>query len=692
MSVAGWDDPLQFVRGVGPRRAAVFEALGLRTVGDLIEYLPFRFDHVPRSIPIGHLVEGQTATLVGELRNVNTRGPLANQRVTATLVDGTGRCRLTWFNSAFLVDKLHHGLIVRVTGKIEAGETSASLTNPQWTPIEKGEEAFVDDKDHFLPVYSATAELPSKQIAKVIDGVLDDALRNVVDFLPPPVLKRHAFPPRAAALRGCHRPDSAESFAVARRRFAYEEFLLCQLAAQASRRHTARISQAFRVPMTEEIDRRIRARLPFELTPGQNQAVAEIVQDLAQEAPMNRLLQADVGAGKTAVALFASLAVIAARRQVAWLAPTEVLAAQHHARITEYLGGSRVRVEQLSGSTPKAQRARILDAAAGGRLDLLVGTHAVLEDVVQFRDLALVVIDEQQKFGVAQRSALRRKGRCPHTLVLTATPIPRTLALTVFGDLDVSSIRDLPPGRQPVETRLVTPDLEERAWGFVRQRLAAGEQAYIVYPLVEESDAIPLKAATTEVERLGAGVLSGFRLGLLHGRLKPEEKQKVMDRFKAGEVQVLVSTTAVEVGVDVAGATLMIVQHAERFGLSQLHQLRGRVGRGDRKSYCLLYSHGRGENAAARLGTLCATHDGFRIAEEDLRLRGPGEVLGTRQHGVPLFKVADPVGDFDLLTAARDDAAALLRDDPDLARPEHRQLRQAMLRRYAAVLPLADVA
>ncbi len=692
MSVAGWDDPLQYVRGVGPRRAAAFEALGLRTVGDLVEYLPFRLEHIPRSIPIGHVIEGQTATLVGELRDVNTRGPLSNQRVTATLVDGTGRCRMTWFHSTYLVDKLHHGLIVRVTGRIEPGPSGATLTNPQWAAIENPEDAFADDCDRFLPVYSATADLPTRQIARVIDGVLDDALRAAVEFLPAAIRERLGFAPRPDALRRCHRPDSAEGFAEARRRFAYEEFLLGQLAAQASRRRAAKIGRAVPIPMTAEIDRRIRARLPFALTAGQDEAVREIVADLGRAEPMNRLLQADVGAGKTAVALFATLAVVAARKQAAWLAPTEVLAAQHHARIATYLEGSRVRIGLLAGSTSRAERDRMLKDAADGRLDLLIGTHAVLEEVVRFRDLALAVIDEQQKFGVAQRNALRRKGHCPHTLVLTATPIPRTLALTVFGDLDVSSIRELPPGRRPVETRLVTPELEPRAWSFVRQRLDAGEQGYIVYPLVNESDAIPLKAATSEVERLGREELGGYRLGLLHGRLRPDEKAAVMRRFKAGEVQVLVSTTAVEVGVDVAAATLMVVQHAERFGLSQLHQLRGRVGRGDRQSFCLLFSHGRGENASARLTVLCETNDGFRIAEEDLRLRGPGEVLGTRQHGQPMFRVADPVADFDLLAAARDDAAAILREDPDLARPEHRLLRQAMLRRYAAVLPLADVA
>ena len=694
---------MQFVSGVGPYRARLLGELGVQTVGDLIQHFPFRYEDQGPPQRIDTLRLDEPATIIGVVDQVRWQGGFGRQvksTLRATISDGTGRARITWFNAPHMRQRLERGQVVRLYGKIGVENDLAHMANPRIEWLDPKADPASWHFGRLVPVYRATANLTSAQIARIVDHVLDEAVTAIEEPLPAELCRQRGLPPRAEAIRMLHRPTSLEETEPARRRLAYEELLLMQLAISLQRRWSAARARAPELPLTEKIDQRIRLRFPFSLTAAQNRVIRQIVADLARSRPMARLLQGDVGSGKTVVALYAALVTVANRHQCAILAPTEVLAAQHFAGIERYLVGSRVNRCLLTGQTPKARRDRLLADIAGGSMHLVVGTQALLESKVRFHSLGLLVVDEQHKFGLAQRAALRASRRrgpqpqqvvIPHYLVMTATPIPRTLSMTVFGDLDVSIIDELPPGRRPVETRIVRPAEEGRAWAEARRRVAAGQQVYVVYPLVEESDALNLRAATVEVQRVDHELLPGARVGLLHGRMKKEEKQQVMAAFTAGRLDVLVSTTVIEVGVDVPNATVMIVQHAERYGLSALHQLRGRVGRGRESSICLLMTDSRGETANKRLQILCQSNDGFRIAEEDLRLRGPGELLGTRQHGWPEFRVANPVEDVDLLMQARDEAARIVREDPGLRRPEHVPLLAELRRWFRDKVAFLDV-
>jgi ATP-dependent DNA helicase RecG len=660
--------PLQFLKGVGPRRAADLERAGLVTVEDLLYRFPLRYEDRSRLQSIATLKPGQPASIAGRITVCglrSTRRP-GFKIFEAAIEDGTGSLRAIWLNQPFLKDVLVRGQRLVLYGPVEMrGSASLQITNPQYEILDD-EEGETIHTGRIVPVYEKSGAVTTKMQRRLVYETLQRLPSDLPDALPEDVRLRLGLPSRYAALMTTHFPPDDVSvgelnlFATpAQRRLIFEEAFLFQMGVIARRR----FADAERKPAEIRVDDRIResARkvLPFKLTAGQRQAIKEIVDDLQRPQPMNRLLQGDVGAGKTIVALLAALVEMENGLQVAFMAPTEILAEQHFLNISRLLQASRFRVALLTGSTAAASRRAQLAEVEAGTIPLVVGTHALVQGDVNFKRLGLAIIDEQHRFGVMQRAMLRSKGLQPDVLVMTATPIPRTLALTVYGDLDVSVIRDVPPGRLPIKTLAKPESRRDEVHAFVREQLDAGRQAYVIYPLVEESAKVDLKAATEMADHLATAVFPQYKVGLLHGRLKADGKDRVMKAFAAGELHLLVSTTVVEVGVDVPNATVMIVEHAERFGLSQLHQLRGRVGRDRHQSYCfLLYQSPLSDEARERLHAMTETTDGFEIAERDLRLRGPGDFFGTRQAGMPTFRMVDLLRDHEMLDLAQREAIA----------------------------------
>ena len=682
------DTPVQFVKGVGPARAKQLADLGIETVEDLLLYFPRRYDLRRQAQSIASLKDiGLAATVAGEVVDIREQSFGRRPFFECTLDDGTGMINVRWFHGGYLSGSIKPGLHIAVSGKVSVWREVLQFVNPQhqilWDPA--GTKL---DQDELLPVYPAGAKLTSPMIAAVIrKAVLPHAAELIVENLPPELREKNALLDRPSAVAAMHRPEDKDHWGQARRRLAYDECLLMQLGVALLRmREVSR--PAHGLPSSDEIDRRIRARFPFSLTGAQDKTIAEIAADLARQRPMNRLLQGDVGSGKTVVALYAALLAVANRKQVAIMAPTEILATQHYKKVQAYLAGSRVRSALLVGGQAKAERQGLLDRLAAGEIDIVVGTHALIGEGVRFHELALVVVDEQHKFGVRQRTSIRGKGFAPHYLVMTATPIPRTLALTVFGDLDVSVIDELPPGRGETQTRCTTEAKLPEVLDFVRDRLADGQQAYFIYPLVNPSPQLELTAAEEAYDHLSAGPLAEYGVGLIHGQMSAAQKDAAMTDFHAGTVRVLVASVVVEVGVDVPAANVMVIMHAERFGLAQLHQLRGRIGRSAENATCILVASPKNPTAERRLEVLTETSDGFKIAEEDLRIRGPGEFFGTKQHGLPELKVADLIEDFDLLRLARRDAFAIVHEDPGLTAPHHQQLRRGVIKAYAGRLDL----
>jgi ATP-dependent DNA helicase RecG len=681
--------PVQFLRGVGPQRAELLDRLGLRTARDVLFNFPRDYQDLTDLRSVADLVDGQPARILGTVEEMDQRGTANGGNVFGLLVRQDRRAvRALWFNQMYVRDRFRVGQRVLLSGRARLRGLMWEIAHPDVIVLDDDEEP---PAGRMLPIYALCEGLSQGQMRRIAQGVVDALADTLDEAFPADYLEAHRLLPLREALRGIHAPASAAALAAARRRLVYQELFVMQLALAARRHGLSRDSGAPVLEATAQIDARIRRLFPFELTLAQNLAIGDVAADMARSTPMNRLLQGDVGSGKTVVAVYALLLAVAHGCQAVLMAPTEILARQHAQTLAGLLNASRVRHAMLTGGLGEAQRRETLRKLAAGELDLLIGTHALLSADVNFARLGLVVIDEQHKFGVRHRAQLKQAGADPHYLVMTATPIPRTMAMTAFGDLDVSTLRDMPPGRQKIHTYLAAPEQRARWWEFVRRKLREGRQAYVIVPLVEESDRVAAANLEATWQALSTGELQGFQVGRVHGGLTSAQKDEQLQSFRDGRTQVLCATTVVEVGIDVPNATLMTIEGGERFGLAQLHQLRGRVGRGAHPGFCCVFAEATRDDSRQRLETFVGTTDGFALAEADFALRGPGELFGSKQHGLPPMYIADLRRDASLLDEARRDARHLIEQDPDLAAPEYERLRRMMLSRYGQVLELGDV-
>ena len=689
------DSPIDRLRGVDAKLTAKFKRLEVATIRDLLYLFPRRHLDYSKITTISEVSYDEPCTVVGtvwEARMVK-QGPKGNRTDTeAVLGDETGNIRVVWFGQRYMAQTLKPNTRIAISGKPEVFRGQLVFNSPDYEILDQGQQPIHTGRQ--VPTYPLTEGLTGRNVRRIVWQALREWLGGIDDFLPQELLSRTGLPTLREAIQQAHYPDNMAAWESARRRLAFDELLTLQLAVQGRKRHLSDEMPGVSIAVDAQVLAGFYASLPFPLTGAQKRCIGQILGDLHRGTPaMNRLLQGEVGSGKTVVALAALLAVAAAGYQGAVMAPTEILAEQHFRTVGNLLSGlSRpvqddnlvtvylktlgrpVSVGLLTGSTRRSVRRELTQMAAAGTLDLMIGTHALIQPDVELPKLALAVADEQHRFGVLQRSALRQRGaEVPHTLVMSATPIPRTLSLTLYGDLDISTIDELPAGRQEVATRLLSPGQRKAAYGFVRKQVEAGRQAFVICPLVDESEVIESKAATEEYKRLSQDVFPDLRLGLLHGRMSSKDKDRVMRQFRDGELDILVSTAVVEVGIDVANATVMLIEGADRFGLAQLHQFRGRVGRGEHRSYCLLLSDSPSGTAKERLSALAEIHDGFQLAEVDLELRGPGDFFGTRQSGLPNLRIAQ-LSDRRLLEAARDEASRIMKEDPGLTAPVHAAL------------------
>ncbi len=663
------DSDVRYLKGVGEKRAALLYRLEIFTVGDLIRYYPRTYEDWSNPLAIDE-APLDTPCCVRGIVDHNPTAQLIRKGMTiysTRVTDGRSVMRVTIFNSKYAAEKLAEGEEYLFFGKISGNNYYREMTSPEIRPVNAGQK--------IRPIYSQTASLTTNAIEKLVAGALAQAGSEIGETLPGYIIKEQGLMPLKEAIQNIHFPKDRLTLERARNRLIFEEFLLLQLGLA---RLKGREKSATPVVLKNDCTREFFSLLPFAPTGAQKRAVREAAEDMKSGLPMNRLLQGDVGSGKTAVA--AALIYSAAKNgyQSALMAPTEILAQQHFKTLSALLEGTGISLALLTGSTKASEKKKIIAGLKEGEISLVIGTHAIIQDTVTFKALGFIVVDEQHRFGVRQRGALFEKGDNPHMLVMSATPIPRTLALIIYGDLDISVLDELPPGRIPVETYAITGDKRARAYGYVKKFLNEGRQGYVVCPLVEGSEETDAAAAQDYVQELAAGAFYGYRLGLLHGKMKPKEKEKVMLDFVTGQVQLLVSTTVIEVGVDVPNAVIMVIENAERFGLSQLHQLRGRVGRGSERSTCILISDAMGGETRRRLEIMTKTTDGFKIADEDLKLRGPGDFFGSRQHGLPDLRFAEMLTDTRLLTLTRDATQKILAEDYYLESPENFYLRKAV--------------
>ena len=693
--------PVTYVKGVGPQRAEALAAKGIATAGDLLFYAPFRYEDRTNVKPLARLAPGEMASVIAVVESIRTprfrRGNLG--MVEVVFQDGAGgRLLAKWFHAAsYLAKILEPGARVALYGKVDYDTYSRELSmmHPEYELL-RGDDDEGDESLHtgrIVPVYEAAGKVSTRVLRSVLKR-LTDALPHIPDPLPDDIRRRLRLPALESAIREVHFPTSDTDLRLlnsfrspAQYRLIFEEFFWLETG-MALKHSQARTEHGIAFSLTPRVRDQVKKMLPFKPTPAQKKVLSEIAHDMAAPVPMNRLLQGDVGSGKTIVAAQAAVIAVENGYQAVLLAPTEILAAQHFLNLQRIFKPLDYRVMPLTGSMSKKEKETIKRSLSTGFAQIAVGTHALIEQDVEFHKLGLAIIDEQHRFGVLQRKALQQKGFSPDVLVMTATPIPRTLALTIYGDLDVSVIDGLPPGRKPIQTIHKTRVELEQVYSFVLSEVRKGRQAYIVYPAIEESETVAMKAAQEAYEELSRRVFPQLKVGLLHGKLPAKEKEAVMAAFQRGVVQVLVTTTVIEVGVDVPNASVMVIEDAERFGLAQIHQLRGRVGRGSEQSYCVLVTSKLGDVGYARIRTLLDSSDGFYIAEMDLRLRGPGEFLGTKQSGLPVFRIGNLIRDSEILELARGEAQSLVLHPPSPEILEHavNYVRQQWQRRYGLAL------